>query len=483
MSSRSLLLALDIGSSSVRSAFFAPNGARVLPSTAQRKYSITYSPNGGAELDPAVLLRAARGCVEETLRWQRNSTTLRKTPIIAVAGSAFWHSLVALGRKQQPISPIYMWADSRSADDARALREELSERTIHARTGCMVRAAFWPAKLRWLRRTRPSLFRRTLSWVSPCDWIFHELFGSQGTSHSMASGTGFYNLKTATWDAELCHLCEVQPTQLGLLVAQTERDSGAHFYLPGVPVFPAIGDGVASNLGSGADHAGTVAITIGTSGAVRRIVRTHDAPARAPFGLFKYVLDENRVVLGGAISNGGNLREWFGRELRLPPRANEMALSRRAAAHDELTILPFWVSERAPTWPENLRGAITGFHSTTRAHDLLRAATTATYYRLAQILDLLRPAATAEIIVSGGVLHSRAALALLADCLGRDIRISNELESSLRGGALLALKKLGFIPSALRPGRLIRHQPALAELHRARRAQQAKLEHVLGRSR
>ena len=59
---RALVLALDLGSSSVRTALFGTDGRRLLPSTASGKYSIAYTAQGGAELDPAALLREARRC-------------------------------------------------------------------------------------------------------------------------------------------------------------------------------------------------------------------------------------------------------------------------------------------------------------------------------------------------------------------------------------------------------------------------------------
>lgn len=471
-----LVLAMDIGSSSVRTAFFSTGGQRSLSSTASRKYEVRYRADGGAELDAFTILRAAKRCLRETLAWRRDSKTHRHAPIAAISGSSFWHSLLALDRHHQPLTPIYMWADTRSVADAKALRQRLSERTIHARTGCMLRAPYWPATLRWLRRTRPSLFNQTARWSSPADWIYRELFGTATTSHSMASGTGLYHLKHVTWDEELCRRCHVRPAQLEVLADRAEAFAPSFPELRGVQIFSAIGDGAASNLGSGADRAGRIAITIGTSGAVRTIVSGLEARARIPFGLFKYVVGDDRFVLGGAISNGGNLREWFLREFRLP---QETSLSRRAAANDTLTILPFLVSERAPTWPEDLRGTIVGLTPTSQARDLLRAGTTASFYRLAAILDQLQPTAAAEIIVSGGVLHSPASLAILADCLGRDIRICRELESSLRGAAVYALEQIGCETTPLRPGRTIRCRSEFAELHRERRTKQENLERQL----
>jgi gluconokinase len=76
------------------------------------------------------------------------------------------------------------------------LREEFSERAIHARTGCMLRSSYWPAKLLWLRRTRPKLFTRVTRWMSPAEWLHLELCGEAGCSYAMASGTGLLYVTT-----------------------------------------------------------------------------------------------------------------------------------------------------------------------------------------------------------------------------------------------------------------------------------------------
>ncbi len=470
---RALVLALDLGSSSVRTALFGTDGRRLLPSTASGKYSIAYSAAGGAELLPSVVLREARRCLGRTLRWQAQSAG--RSEIVAVAGSGFWHGLMALDLERKPITPIYTWADSRSTEEAAALRQRWEESEIQRRTGCMIRAPYWPAKLRWLRRASPALYARAAYWLSPPAWIFGELFGQDATSHSMASGTGLYHLQLGTWDPQLCRTCHVRPAQLGQIADQlTVRDS-SFSALVGLPLFPALGDGAASNLGSGAEGHDRIAINVGTSAAARRILR--HPPRSLPPGLFLHRVDRDRLVLGGATSNAGNLREWLRRELRLPADHDE--LDRVAATRDHLTVLPFLVRERAPTWPENLHGSIVGLTPATSAAEILRAATTASYYRLADIVDAIDPSRRAVIIVSGGILHSKTALALLADCLGRDLRVARELESSLRGAALHAWQALGFFPTPPRPGRIVRHRPALARLHHPRRAAQRQLEIVL----
>ena len=461
----SLVLAVDLGTSSVRTALFDETAQRVAKSNASQTYQVRYSADRGAELDPLVLLRATRNCLRQT-------RGLTKAPVHAIGGSGFWHSLLGLDRSGKTITPIYTWADARCATDATQLREKFDERKIQQRTGCMLRSSFWPAKLVWLRRTQPRLFRRVARWVSPAEWIFDQIFHVLACSHSMASGTGLYDFGQQTWDRELIDFCGLTTSQLGTLRDKTEAQSAT--------IFSAIGDGAASNLGSGASSLGAVAINVGTSAAVRAIPLTK---APLPFGLFRLVVDEHRSLLGGAVSNAGNLHAWCLRELQLSgnERRLEKLLREAGTSAASLTILPFWVSERAPTWPENLDGAIIGLTQATSAADLLRATTVAVCYRLADILDRLENAIgrAKKIIVSGGILQSPTSLQILADALGRDLEICADQEASLRGAAIHTLEQLGRKIPVLKCTERIRHDHRNSASARVHRERQMRLERLL----
>jgi gluconokinase len=475
-----LVLAMDIGSSSTRTALFDEK-ARIVPGTdARREYTVEYAADGAAELSPFRLERAVRSSLRETLR-AHSSSRLSRIPIAGLGASAFWHSLLGLDRGGRPVTPIFTWADSRCTGDAARLREQFDERKIHATTGCMLRASFWPAKLRWLRRTHRDLFRKVARWVSPADWIFEEIGGAGPSSYSMASATGLYDRRTKTWHDGLCDACDIRVEKLGVIAGVPRRETMLSA-LPDAQVFAPIGDGAAGNLGCGADAQGPIAMNLGTSAAVRRMENARAARSALPFGLFRYAVDSQRTVMGGAISNAGNLRRWSQRELRIDgPEAK--VLSRRAAANDDLIVLPFWVAERAPTWPENLRGTMMGLTQSTTGADIFRATTCAVFYRLAQILALMEKnrSHAREIIVSGGGVHSPVVLALLADALGRDIRFSRDGEASLRGAAVHVLEELGYDSAPPAKTKIVRHDRALAEKHRARRDRQAALETSLSR--
>jgi gluconokinase len=294
----------------------------------------------------------------------------------------------------------------------------------------------------------------------------------------MASATGLFNQKSERWDEKLCAICGIRLEQLPELFRAADHPEKRAPELQQARIFPAIGDGAASNLGSDAVTHGIAAISVGTSAAVR-MVQPQGPGAPLPFGLFRYAVDGKRQVVGGAMSNGGNLRQWCVRELHLE---GGQALGRVAAARSSLTVLPFWVEERAPTWPDTRGGIIAGLTQATTSADLYRAITTSVFNRVAEILSLLEShtGRVRRIILSGGIVRSAASVRLLADVLGRDVEICREMEASLRGAALHALEQIGSTPLPLPRGRIVKYDAGFTRQHRARRARQVALEKSLG---
>jgi len=482
-----VILALDIGTSSTRSAIYDAMGVRLPATTAQFDYPLVTGPDGQAELRPEDIDRAVSQAFSKTLRaWRRQKSS---APLAGIGVSCFWHSLLGLDAKGRALTPIYTWADSRCRPDAESLRKSPGEKALHARTGCMARASFWPAKLLWLRRTQPRLFRRVARWVSPAEWIQERWCVRATVSLSMASGTGLLNGRTLRWHAPLLKRCGITEARLNPIsdvpttvsAAQARRFPG----LSGVSWYPALGDGAASNLGSGAVTPGRAAINVGTSAALRVIVDGKPAVGQplAPFGLFAYRVDGRRRLLGGAVSNAGNLRAWALRELNLPadPAEVEKLLRERATPVGGLTLLPFWMAERAPTWPEELPSAVIGITQATSALDLLQALQEATYHRLGQIAGAVERAAGRKLafIVSGGIHHSPDAMQRLANVLGRPVYSSSEPEASLRGAACFVLEQLGHHPPPPKVGAAIRPHPASARAYAEARQRQARLEELL----
>ena len=375
-----LILALDVGTSSIKTALFEPQGKRLPETTAHQKYTLRVASDGTAELAVGDLEQAALRAIRATLAAKRKDRSLHVRPIVAVGASCFWHSLLGYDAKRGP-TPIYTWGDARCQADAARLLAAHDEKKYHARTGCLLRAPYWPAKLRWLRRTGQAT--GITRWMSPADWLYGRLAGDGTTSISMASATGLMDGRSRQWDSALLRMAGINRRTLTPISDEPIQATGtADATLPALHRFPelkdalwfpALGDGAASNLGSDAVTSRRAALNIGTSGAVRLVCASR--PANLMPGLFCYQIDAARSLIGGATSNAGNLRMWSLHTLRLPddPRAIEQALARRFSPGHGLTILPFWNGERAPSWPRARAGTITGLTYATTALDLLQA--------------------------------------------------------------------------------------------------------------
>ncbi len=479
-----LILSLDLGTSSIRAALFTSAGTRVIESTSHEKSPLQTKSDGTCVMRPAALLKSVRECIHRTLQYARSDRRFRARPIAAVGVSCFWHSLLGVDDQGTPLTDVVTWADSRCRDDAAELRRVFSESVIHGRTGCMLRSSFWPSKLRWLRRTDPSGFKKVRRWMSPAEWIQLQIAGSAHCAIGMATGTGLFDPSTLAWDPELLSFLKLKASSFLEISDKPSAISSSavrHFpELAGAVWFPAIGDGAASNLGSGCTKPGMAAINVGTSAALR--VMRAGKVARAPFGLFCYRVDAARYLVGGAVSNAGNLRAWGISNLQTgSPAALEKAMSGRLRPAHGLTVLPFWTTERAPSWNENLNGVILGITQATSGIDLLQAITEGTYHRLALIAEMVtqKTGDIEKFLVSGGIQSSKSAMQRLANTMNITLHPNPEAEASIRGAAVFAVENLGLPITPLKCMRAIRPQRAAAVDYQKERERISNLERLL----
>jgi gluconokinase len=483
------ILTLDIGTSSTRAMLFDSRAKAVEGCVAQVAYRIRTSAAGAAEFDPQELVAAVMEAIDQLLI-QAGS---RAGDIGGVAIDTLVTNIMGVDSSCQPTTPIYTFADTRNAADARALREELGESgmaLLHDRTGCLVHSAYLPARFRWLARTQPGLLKATAKWVSIGEYVVWRLSGHWRVSYSVAAWTGLLNRYELTWDTELLSSLPISEDQLSPLtdvdqpiIGLTDEWAQRWPALKDVPWFPAIGDGAAANIGSGCGSPAHLALTVGTTGAMRAVLPPEIATV--PSGLWLYWVDKRRALLGGATTEGGNLFAWLNETLRLPsPAEVEQELARTPPLAHGLTVLPFLAGERAPGWHDDAKASIVGMSINTKPIDILLAALESVAYRFALIYGRIKPHlpsdADRQIIASGGgLLSSPAWLQITADVLGQRILSLVEKEATSRGIALLALESLGTIKDStdLPPVIGQSYQPNMDHHEQYQAAIEVQLEH------
>jgi len=411
-------MSIDVGTSGVRAALFDERGEQI-----EGVQRVRQGGGDFAEIDPDLL-------VDEVLKAINQLPA--QSELIAI--STFWHSLMGVDARGKPTTPLLTWADTRAVEQAKELRAEFDESEIHARTGCRLHPSYWPAKLRWLKATHPERFEATSQWLGFGEYLWFRLFGEVKSSVSMASATGDFNQSKCNWDFDFAEALGISKNCLPQIAEKQ------------VPVV--VGDGAANNIGSGCTTKDKIALMIGTSGAMR-VTFAGEPPENLKPSLWSYRVSRERVVVGGALSDGGGLLQWLIQSLNTGDNTDDLQRQLTNLEPDShgLTILPFWSGERSTGWNAEARGGIFGLRQQTTTFEIIRAALEAIAYRFASIahaLDEVAPGAT--VIATGNALRSSPVwLQIITDVLGRPLMFGGSPEASMRGAALLALEAVGKI--------------------------------------
>jgi gluconokinase len=449
-----LVLAIDVGSSSVRASLFDARAQAVEGAEAREAHFLHTAPDGTAEDSPEQLLERVNRVIDQALRAAGPlAREIRAVGVDTLAGT-----LLGLDQGGRPVTPVYTYADTRPSPEVEYLRQHLDEAVVYQRTGCPQHASYAPARFLWLRRAYPALARQVHRWMDAGTFLYTRWLGRVDLpiSYSIASWLGLLNRHTMQWDEELLDCLEVSQEQLPALADYTEAQKGltSSFAerwpsLRSTPFFLAVGDGAAANVGSGCLGPGRVALTIGTSGAMR-VLLPEQAPAVPP-GLWAYRLGRAQTLLGGSFNEGGNVLVWASSTLQLPPLEDvDQSLSLLPADGHGLTVLPFLAGERSPNWSANSTGMVIGLQTMTTPLQVLQAFLEAISYRFGMVWELLAPLAreNPEIIASGGAItRSTYWLQLMADVLQRPVTVTGEDEATSRGAAILALRGLEVWPA------------------------------------
>jgi gluconokinase len=480
------ILAIDVGSSSVRAGFYDGSGEELENTVVKLDYEFEYTPDGGASKDADELLDLVASAVDGAL------SSVENEAVTGVAMSTFWHSVLGVDRGGLVTPPILTWADRRAAGSASDLREGTDERAYHRRTGCVLHSSYWPAKLLWSKAAMPEAFESADHWVSPADFFYARFFGEPcrvGTS--MASATGLFDQNEKRWDREFLESLPIDEDKLSSISDEPWRGLAGQWAerwpaLRDVPWVPAAGDGACSNVGSGCTGSDRLALMVGTSGAMRVLWKADSV--EIPDGPWCYRSDTEHYVMGGALSDGGNLIEWLRNTLRLPdPEETEKLLSQVKPDSHGLTFLPLFAGERGPGWADLANGTVSGLSMSSKPVEILRAAMEAVAYRFATIAEMLETASPGDkqvIASGGGLIHSPTWTQIMADTLNKPITLSAVKEASSRGAALIALQALGgpeIEATKAPPGETFEPDPDRHEIYRKALERQRRLyDSVLG---
>ncbi|MEJ2803897.1 gluconokinase [Comamonadaceae bacterium PP-2] len=457
-----IVIGVDIGTTSTKAIAIDVKG-RVLAHHAV-DYPLLRPEPAAAEQDPQQIFEAVTTVIQSCAAQCRAKQA--DTQVLAVSFSAAMHSLIAIDGDDQPLTHSITWADNRAAPWAERIGTEWDGLAIYRRTGTPIHPMSPLAKLVWLRHEKPELFARTRRFVGIKEFVFHRLFGQWVVDHSIASATGLFNLERLDWDEGALAMAGIEADQLATPRPTTDSlrslpaSLAESLGLPAdTPFVLGANDGVLSNLGVNAIQRGEVAVTIGTSGAMRCVV---DRPLTDAEGrTFCYALTQDHWVVGGPVNNGGIILRWVrdefaaaetetAKRLGIDPYEVLTRIAERVSPGAEgLLFHPFLAGERAPYWDARLRGSFFGLGMHHGKEHMIRAALEGVIFNLYSILPAVEAVAgtSRAIKATGGFARSPMWRQMMADVFNRDVIVPESFESSCLGAAVLALYALGHVES------------------------------------
>lgn len=443
-------IGLDLGTTSVKACAFDRDGKMI--GECSREYPLLHPVAGAAVQEPLVLLKAAEESLVELVG------SIGEQPA-GIGLSCPMHSLILYNEDWRPVTPVITWADVR----AQVVMEKFSptdRRKLLRITGTPVHPMSPLVKLRWLA----SKHSEVIHFSSYCYGIKEILTGTWTKTptldEQLASANGMYDSSKGRWSVTALQaasgLEEAEYAKQGLPLGlppvrpathrlEWKEEVAERLGLTGVPLFLGGSDGVLANLGSGLLTPGEVALTVGTSGAVRA---THRKARIDPkHGLFNYKMLDDYYVIGGATNNGGKALEyWQGLLSAHLPTVGafiEAALSVKTA--DSPHFKPYLFGERAPLWDAAATAELSGLRGHHDHRHLARAVLDGITDNLVTILRQLEAAVgpAQRIHASGGFTQSPEWLALLAEKADREVIVADSPQASAYGAALIARLGLG----------------------------------------
>ena len=345
----SLLLGIDVGSSSVKASLLdagtgACAGTAFHPETELR---IDVPQPGFAEQDPRSWYACARDAVRDAMR----EAGARPEDVVAIGIAYQMHGLVCIDVDQEVLRPAILWCDSRAVPLGKAAFDALGAELCLGRS-MNSPGNFTASKLAWVKEHEPDLFARIDKILLPGDWLAMKLTGEACTTIPGLSECVFWDFRDEEpagfllehfgFDAGM--LPRVVPTFgiQGLLTPATAEDFGLRV---GTPVSYRAGDQPNNALSLRVLDPGAIAATAGTSGVVYGVTREKKQDPLSRVNTFAHVnhtASEPRLGVLLCINGTGSQNSWIRRMLGDVSYAEmDLLASQVPIGSEGLTVLPF----------------------------------------------------------------------------------------------------------------------------------------------
>lgn len=202
-------LVLDVGTTGVKAFIFDRHLRHI--GKAYETYPIRSPKRGWIEQDPHAILKAS-------IRVLRSVTHASKLPTTAITRMGITNQRETCvlwdAKTGEPIYPAIVWQDERTKARCQTLAKH-HQKEVQRKTGLTINAYFSASKAEWLLdhipKAKKLLEEDRLRFGTIDTWLLWHLSANHPhvTDETNASRTLLFNIRTKTWDEDLCAIFHI----------------------------------------------------------------------------------------------------------------------------------------------------------------------------------------------------------------------------------------------------------------------------------
>jgi xylulokinase len=449
VSSADLVIGVDCSTTASKAVVWDKVGRAV--ATGRRGYGLNHVRSGWVEQNAPDWWTATSEAIAEAV------SLVGAERIAAIAITHQRETFVCLDKAGESIRPAITWMDVRATAEV----ETFGTPDVHRITGKPPNPTPAWYKLLWLKAHEPETIARTAHVVDVAGYLVQKLTGEWVTSWACADPLGLVDLQRFDYDDGLLAAAGLSRHQVshllppGAVAGQLTADAGTALGLPaGLPVVVGAGDGQSAGLGCNVTRPGRAYLNLGT-GTVSGVYAAdynHDTAYRTMGGPVPgtYILE---TFMGGGTQN----IVWFVENFadierntasgKAPEQILEAAAEGVPIGAGGLLCLPYWTGAMTPYWDGHARGAfvgLSGLHGKSHMYRAILEGIALEQRLLTDGVEAASGSPITEILMLGGGSRSPLWCQIIANALGRTVKLVREQESTALGAGIHAAAAAGF---------------------------------------
>lgn len=429
-----MYVGIDVGTSTVKAAAFDTTGREL--AVAARPVGLALH-GGVVEQDMEEVYGAVVAVLDEV--------TGRVPEPVELAGLTGQGDGVWLVDAQgRPVRPAASWMDGRAHELVGQWLADGTFETVFRRTGSAMFPGCPGPLLAWLDSHEPKSLDAATTALYCKDMVFQRLTGARATTDVSDASMPFLDPRTRTYDNRVVELLGLTHRR-GLLAPVSDPVATAETRGEGLPAGTRLANGPydlpSCALGAGVTSPGDGLLIVGTC--LASLVATTDLDLTGePAGLHISTDRPGHWLRAMPAMVGTAALDWVLSTTGVPHEEVDALLSDTPPGAHGVRVLPYFApsGERAPFVEPRLRAELSGVCLESTKGDLIRATCEGIGYAARHCLEAA--GLTGSLAVCGGGTRSPAWMRLLADVLGRPLRVV-EGEVGARGAVLAAAERYG----------------------------------------